>query len=299
MDNDLTIGYLVLEVSDLDAWRSFLGDVMGLQVGPPSADGSVPVAMDRLAYRLMLTPGPADDIVAFGFLAHDENAYLRAVARLHQADIFAATAPASLCESRHVESLTVFQDADGTAVELGWGMSTSEQPPISPLVPGGFVTGEMGFGHFLAWADDLKTTLAFYERALGARLSDTAAQDIGDGLTIEAAFLHINARHHSLAFGRPPAAMPKRLHHLMVQTVNWDNVGLALDRALDAGVEIVQGLGRHPNDRMFSFYARTPSGFLMEFGAGAVDVTEDWTVEHHVGFSAWGHRPLLAAAVAW
>ena len=52
-----------------------------------------------------------------------------------------------------------------------------------------------------------------------------------------------------------------------------DDVGLAFDRALRGGVRITQTLGRHPNDRMFSFYAKTPSGFHFELGWGAVSYT--------------------------
>jgi hypothetical protein len=45
------------------------------------------------------------------------------------------------------------------------------------------------------------------------------------------------------------------------------------DTALNWGKLVVrtiaQTLGRHTNDRIVSFYARTPSGFEVEFGFGA------------------------------
>lgn len=41
---------------------------------------------------------------------------------------------------------------------------------------------------------------------------------------------------------------------------------------------------------MFSFYARTASGFDIEFGAGALEITDDWQVSHYNRVSAWGHR---------
>jgi hypothetical protein len=61
----------------------------------------------------------------------------------------------------------------------------------------------------------------------------------------------------------------KRLHHFMLEVGSMDDVGLAFDRALRKGVRIMQTLGRHPNDRMFSFYAKTPSGFQFELGSRA------------------------------
>jgi hypothetical protein len=52
-------------------------------------------------------------------------------------------------------------------------------------------------------------------------------------------------------------------------------------------------LGRHTNDRMTSFYVRTPSGFEIEYGAGGrlIDMTEPWMPGHYDAMSFWGHKP--------
>ena len=49
-------------------------------------------------------------------------------------------------------------------------------------------------------------------------------------------------------------------------------------------------LGRHPNDRMVSFYVRSPSGFEIEYGWGALEVGEEWTVTQYDAVSVWGHK---------
>jgi hypothetical protein len=78
----------------------------------------------------------------------------------------------------------------------------------------------------------------------------------------------------------------------MVELGSLDDVGRAYDRCLDTGVPIVQTLGRHPNDRMFSFYARTPSGFAVEVGWGGLTVADpSWRVAVYGELSEWGHRP--------
>ena len=76
-----------------------------------------------------------------------------------------------------------------------------------------------------------------------------------------------------------------------------EDVGKAYDRAIQAGVPIMQTLGRHPNDRMLSFYALTPSKFQFEFGWGGrlVDDT-DWTSTTHDRISDWGHHPPAVVA---
>jgi hypothetical protein len=93
-----------------------------------------------------------------------------------------------------------------------------------------------------------------------------------------------------VAFSGMP--LPKRIHHFMIETRGFDEVGAAHDRALDAGVPIKVGLGRHQNDKMFSFYSETPSGFDVEFGWGGLAVDDEtWRVVTYSQLSEWGHRP--------
>ena len=70
-----------------------------------------------------------------------------------------------------------------------------------------------------------------------------------------------------------------------------DDVGLAYDRALRARVRIVLTLGRHPNDRMFSFYVQTHSGFALEYGHGGIVIDDaTWKVVNYSKMSDWGHK---------
>ena len=79
----------------------------------------------------------------------------------------------------------------------------------------------------------------------------------------------------------------------MLQVVSLDDVGIAHDMRADRGIPLSMTLGRHTNDRMFSFYVRTPSGFEVEYGWGAdtVDNEDEWVVTHMRSPSIWGHRP--------
>ena len=50
-------------------------------------------------------------------------------------------------------------------------------------------------------------------------------------------------------------------------------------------------LGKHTNDRMVSFYVRSPSGFDIELGCGGIRVDEaSWTTGEITAPSFWGHR---------
>ena len=70
-------------------------------------------------------------------------------------------------------------------------------------------------------------------------------------------------------------------------------VAAAFDRAWNAGLPIANALGKHDNDKMFSFYVVTPAGFQLEFGSGARVVSEPWTDDRRYDrISRWGHQPL-------
>jgi catechol 2,3-dioxygenase-like lactoylglutathione lyase family enzyme len=61
------LGHLVLEVSDLGAWRRFARDVLGLAIGTSKPDGALPLRMNGHAHRFLLREGPADDVAHVGW----------------------------------------------------------------------------------------------------------------------------------------------------------------------------------------------------------------------------------------
>ena len=131
---------------------------------------------------------------------------------------------------------------------------TTADPFRSALVPSGFVTGDEGLGHVVFGTMDPQAPERFYCDRLGMRLSDRIEAELAPGFSLLVTFLHANPRHHTVAFAA--ALLPKRMHHFMLEVGTMDDVGYAYDRCLTAGIEIAQTLGVHPNDRMFSFYAR-------------------------------------------
>jgi hypothetical protein len=125
--------------------------------------------------------------------------------------------------------------------------------------------------------------MAFYVDVLGFGLSDYIEKPF------RAYFFHVNARHHSLALIETGK---NGMHHLMVELFSLDDVGQAYDIALTQEDRIGVTLGRHTNDFMTSFYAKTPSSFMIECGWGGreIDPATWQPVEMHEGPSLWGHE---------
>jgi biphenyl-2,3-diol 1,2-dioxygenase len=281
------LGYLEFEVSDPDAWRTFATGQLGLALAE-RADGELALRMDEQAQRILIRPGARDDLACIGFEVAGEAALRALASQLEAGGVRVAEADAGTATQRGVGCVYRLEDPSGIPIELFSG-SESGSAFASPLVPSGFCTGDEGLGHLVVLVRDADRTKHFYCDLLGMRVSDYIEQEVAPGRKMRITFLHANARHHTIAFTEGPPR--KRIHHFMIEMNAMNDVGLAYDRCLDAGVPITSTLGRHPNDQMFSFYARTPSGFAVEVGWGGRKVDDaTWQVRTYDRMSTWGHR---------
>jgi 2,3-dihydroxybiphenyl 1,2-dioxygenase len=293
MDHELELAYLVVEVADRGALDGFLTDTVGLVAGPPTPDGLAAWRNDDRMHRILASEGPANDAVAVGFEAVDEPARAATVTRLRDAGYALEEGSAEEVAARRVRTLHRARAPWGVDVEVVTGLGVAPEPFASAHVPGGFLTRGVGFGHVVFATTALEEAHRFATAGLGLRRSDWMETEIAEGVPLEARFYHCNARHHSLALARAPFEPPQRLHHLMVEANDVDDVGAAYDRAFAGGLTIASGLGRHDNDRMFSFYVVTPAGFQLEFGQGGRTVTDPWDDDRRYDrISLWGHQPV-------
>lgn len=282
------INYLVLESGRIDEWREYFTDFLSMEVRD-QAPGALKVRMDEQSYRFIVRPGGNEQLWAAGFEV-GSRADLEALKETldRHGVAFAQGSEAEIAE-REVEDMIVFADPEGLRLEAVYNPKVLTDPPSLPKVPGGFVTAGQGFGHIAITTADLPSSEAFYKDVLGFRLSDYIVQDI-QGFPVKFTFFHINRRHHTLALAGIP--MPYRLHHFMVQMREIDVVGRALERAKTMEIPIHMELGRHPNDRMLSFYAKTPSDSNVEVGYDGLEITDDaaWEVRTYDAISEWGHK---------
>lgn len=292
MAAELEVAYLGVQVSDPAAFGAFLGDVVGLVPGDTTTDGATTWRNDDRVHRIIVEEGPANDAVFVGLQAGSADSFERAVERAQAAGVSVTEGTPSEVAARRVEALARVDTPWGVPFEILHGLASAAMPFDSPLVPGGFVTKDQGFGHVVFLVTDLDGADGFAREALGFTQSDWLETDLG-GLPLTVRFYHCNPRHHSLALGAAPIELPQKLHHVMVETVSQDNVGAAFDRAWNAGLPIANALGKHDNDRMFSFYVVTPAGFQLEFGYGARTIEAPWTDDRrYERISEWGHQPI-------
>lgn len=283
----LSLGYLRLRSPDLDEWDRFATAVLGLSATTGPEDGTRYFRWDHLPHRLAIAAGDEPDVTAVGWEVVDDRDLAAVAGAVAAAGIEVAAGAPEEAAARGVSGLVSFRDPAGVPVELFHGPVLTHEPVLTPLVSG-FVTGDMGFGHVVTSVPDLDESIAFYRDVLGFHLRNTWYLD-----PMSMAFLGCNPRHHSLAFGAGVPG-PGLLRHFMVEVATIDDVGRAQDRCVDAGVEVVMGLGRHTNDEMISFYCRTPDGFMVELGWGGIRIEDPSTAPTYqiTRPSSWGHRPI-------
>lgn len=289
------LAYVGIEVSDLADWERFGVDLLGMQLGFRSSD-SLQLRMDDKVYRWLIQKGTADDLSLTGFECGSDADLDAIVARLQAAGHQVQQGDAALAEQRQVQRIFVTVDPLGNRVELVTGFATASTPFVSKTLKSSFVTGFGGAGHQVLMERGInRQQLMDWYGLLGFKLTDVIDEKLAPDFIASVAFMHCNGRHHTLALANMP--FPKRIHHFMVEVSSMDDVGHAYDRCMDDRRQFEMTLGVHPNDQMFSFYVRTPSGFNVEFGWGGLVIDEQtWQVQHLDHLSSWGHRHPKAVA---
>jgi 2,3-dihydroxybiphenyl 1,2-dioxygenase len=294
MHHDLEVGYLEVELPDPTAIRSFFSETIGLMPGESTASGGLTWRNDHKAHRLIVKQGPAGDATALGFEATSAESFAAHAQQLTGAGYTLIDGTPEEVSDRKVLDLKYTTAPWGVRVELVHGLADAEDRLTTPVVPGGFLTEGVGFGHAVFATINLEEAHNFLVNGLGMAQSDWIETEIVEGVDLEVRFYHCNERHHSIALAQAPFELPQSLHHLMVETKERDDVGSAFDRTWESGLEIANGLGRHANDGMFSFYVVSPAGFQVEVGFGARLITDGWNENRiYDQISMWGHQPVV------
>ncbi|MCM8732261.1 VOC family protein [Hephaestia sp. GCM10023244] len=277
-----SLGYIVVTTAQADTWGSFATGLLGMQIADRGATGFA-LRTDERAGRLFVEAGQGEQVGAMGWEVADAEALARLAARLADRGHRVTPGTALEAERRRVTDLVIAHDPVGNRLEFFHGAAAAPDRFVPARAISGFRTGALGLGHVVLTARSLDTILPFYTDLLGFRLSDYSLRPF------KAFFFHLNDRHHSFAAIETGV---DGFHHLMVELESLDDVGQAYDLAqLDEG-RVGVTLGRHTNDFMTSFYARTPSGFMVEYGWGGRSIDPaNWTpFECDYGPSFWGHE---------
>lgn len=286
-----SLGYIGVESPAAREWLTIGPEVYGLEV-EEAPGGVLRVRWDDRSYRLALHPGDQHRLSYLGWELPDARALEAAVSELGAAGVDVVEATSEERRQRSVRYLHHFADPFGNRHELFSGQLTFEGRFRGGRAQSSFVTGHQGLGHAVLVVPDIEEAVDFFTGPMGLKTSDIT--NVG-GPFGEMWFLRANnPRHHSL--GLMGMDNMSGLHHVMIESQNIDDVGIAHDRAAEHDLPISSSLGRHIGDHMLSFYVRTPTGFDFEIGWDSVQVhDETWSAQYfdnHAGWvgEVWGHE---------
>jgi len=283
------LAYVVVESTDIEQWRFFGAQIIGL-AQQDAADGALYLKADERRYRLLVVPGERDGLYSSGWETVSEQHFQAVRKTVKDAGVEIIESSVQERELRCVTGLFSFMDPSGNRQEVSWGPISDFAQFVSPVGVERFVTDSMGMGHVVLPSMNFDASLAFWRDVCGFGLSDILHAPLSPDFTARIYFMHCNPRQHSLALAEMP--QPSGCVHIMLEVPGLDDVGRALERIAEHKVPMAATLGRHVNDNMVSFYVWTPGGFALEFGCDGM--VKDWEKEHLVfettRGSHWGHH---------
>jgi 2,3-dihydroxybiphenyl 1,2-dioxygenase len=276
-----SLGYVGISTDRLEDWSQFATQLLGMQV-VERGNSAMSLRMDDRKQRLIVDRDNKNSCSYFGWEVQDSAALERMAEHLEACGVVIRREPQHLADQRYVKELISFSDPVGNRLEIFHGAAVADTPFLPGRCISGFRTGPLGVGHVVLTCEKIEQVMPFYQEVLGFRLSDYTLAPF------KAYFFHINSRHHSLAMVETGK---NGIHHLMVELFSFDDVGQGYDLANGDPERVAVTLGRHTNDLMTSFYAHTPSNFMMEYGWGGQDIDpQTWQpFECDYGPSLWGH----------
>jgi catechol 2,3-dioxygenase-like lactoylglutathione lyase family enzyme len=250
--------YVGLAVPDLAAERDFFGKTWGLvEVGEQG--GKVYFAAEgsphAFVIRLRQDEERKTDLIGFSADGRADVDAIFVKAQAAGAKVIAEPGPA---EGPAGGYACRFFDPEGRALEV---ICEGSRRVHRTLAKGEAIP--LGISHIVLHSPDIRKLEAFYEDALGFRLSDW----IGEFMV----FLRCNTAHHRLAI----LPGPPTLNHIAFDVSSIDEMMRGLARMHESNVTLTWGPGRHTAGNNTFSYFLTPNGNAVEYTSDLEEVDDE------------------------
>ena len=254
------LGYVALNVTDLDRSAAFYHDIVGLDL-TERVNGVAFLRCSHDHHNVALYAGDTPGVKRVGFELESDEQFERAFG--HYTDI--GLDPQEVGDNE----LAVLQQGRTFRVrEPNMGLTVEYYSAIQYLTApfGQRLVKIARLGHLVLGAEDAGAAVDFLTGSMGFRVSDR----IGDALAFLRCFP--NPFHHSLAIG--PSAT-NGLNHVNFMVTEIDDIGRSMHRLNAADVPVVYGPGRHPPSGSVFLYFLDPDGMTLEYSYGMEEFPEE------------------------
>lgn len=244
------IGYVALTVTDLDRSTDFYSRLLDLEVSERTPE-RVCLRCSSDHHNVVLSPGPVAGLNRVGFQLESEAELDQAWEHFRAQGLDPVELDAETLRSlRQERSFRVKEPVSGLTMEYYASMlqpARAYQPLMARIAR---------LGHVLIGVKDYDAALKSFTTTFGFRVSDHTPG--------HSAFLRCfpNPFHHSFGLVRSEG---NQLHHVNFMVSSIDDVGRAMNRLKEAGVEVVFGPGRHFSSGSIFLYFLDPDGLLAEY----------------------------------
>jgi 2,3-dihydroxy-p-cumate/2,3-dihydroxybenzoate 3,4-dioxygenase len=256
------LGYVELNVSNLETSRNFYEDVVGLEYVGKRSDGAVMFRCDDEDPRsVILHQKQPAGFKSVGWQLEDEAQFELLHRRLRDAGVPYEELGSSQCDLRQATRVTRTTEPHCHAA-LEFFTATGPRP-AKPFAT--THTKIQRLGHVVWSVPQEAESIAFFRDVLNFRESDS----IGEIMTFMRPFP--SPFHHGIGVGKGPKPV---IHHLNFMVSEIDDIGKAQNRMKKHNVPIVFGPGRHPASTSVFFYFLEPDGMTLEYSFGMEEFTE-------------------------
>jgi len=276
------LGYVALNVTDVERTKAFYADIVGLQAAGSAGDEhlfrctdahhdvviqqSAEPGLRRIAWEM----ASSDDLVKIENHLSNLGLKVHIVSRQE-------------CEALGIErAIRTTQPHTGACFEFFHHMRAATQqfePTVAKIVR---------LGHVVIATQDHQACEKFLLDEFNFRASDR----IEGAVTFMRCFP--NPLHHSLGLSN---GKRNHLHHVNFMVTDLDDIGTAFYRLQKNNVPIVYGPGRHPPSGSVFLYYLDPDGMTLEFSYGMEEFPEVEPREPRLlpkslqSFDYWGAVP--------
>jgi 2,3-dihydroxy-p-cumate/2,3-dihydroxybenzoate 3,4-dioxygenase len=244
------LGYVVLNVSDVERSTRFYRDIWGLQESGTAADGSRFLTCSSDHHNLILCKGEPG-LKRVGWQLESELEFERLTGALSANGLTFAEVSYAECASLGQGRSIRFVDSYTGATHEYYVEMVQSQKTWTPTV-----ANIQRLGHLVLRAPKFEEAVRFYTEVLNFKLSDR----IGDRVAFMRCFP--NRFHHSIGLSNLRGF---GIHHFNFMVSEIDDIGKAIWRCNKNDVPIVRGPGRHPPSDSVFFYVLDPDGITVEY----------------------------------
>ncbi len=256
------LGYLAINVSDLDKSESFYRDIVGLQQVEGSDKNVRYLRCSDKHHDIALYQGKPG-LKRIGLQLESEREFENLKKALKDKGVPFDDIPAADLAAMHTGAgVRTWEPATGATIDFYATMEDSKSAPFEPTV-----AKIQRLGHLVLRSADDKATVKYFTEVLNFKISDS----VEGAITFMRCFP--NPYHHSLGVGNGKGR--SGLHHFNFMVSDVDDIGTSMWRLKKQDVLIVNGPGRHlPSGSMFLYYL-DPDGLTVEYSFGMEEFPED------------------------